>query len=71
MEVHFKKRHQGIDTTRHEDLWKLTPEEEQAVTQVWKARHKKPKRRGKGKLRVPLKVSEAHSSRRLSRCVMY
>ncbi|KAH8979217.1 hypothetical protein EDB86DRAFT_3141816 [Lactarius hatsudake] len=51
---------------KHEDLWKLTPEEEEAMAQIWKDRCKQPKQCGKGKSRVPLKVSEAHSSCRLS-----
>ncbi|KAH9011001.1 hypothetical protein EDB84DRAFT_1681136 [Lactarius hengduanensis] len=66
MQIHFRQRHRGVDTMKHEDLWKLTPEEEEAMAQIWKDRRKQPKRRGKGKSKVPLKVSEAHSSRRLS-----
>ncbi|KAH9003694.1 hypothetical protein EDB86DRAFT_2798425 [Lactarius hatsudake] len=67
IQIHFQQRHRGVNTMKHEDLWKLTPEEEEAMAQIWKDRRKQPKRRGKGKSRVPLKVSEAHSSRRLSR----
>ena len=71
MQVHFNNWHPGVDTAKHEDLWKLTPEELEAVAEVWKACHKQPKQRRKGKLRVPLKVSEAHSSRKLLRYIMY
>ncbi|KAH9165187.1 hypothetical protein EDB89DRAFT_1858599 [Lactarius sanguifluus] len=66
MRQHFRHRHQGIDITKHEDLWKITPAEATAMAAIWKNRRKQPKRRGKGKLKVPLKLSEAHSSRRLS-----
>ncbi|KAH9168605.1 hypothetical protein EDB89DRAFT_1909186 [Lactarius sanguifluus] len=66
MRQHFRHRHQGIDITKHEDLWKITPAEATAMAAIWKNRHKQPKRRSKGKLKVPLKLSEAHSSRRLS-----
>lgn len=38
---------------------------------IWETRHKQPKRRGRGKQKLPLKVSEAHSSRSLSRYVKY
>ena len=41
------------------------------MAQIWKDCHKQQKQRGKGKQRVPLKVSEAHSSRRLTRFVLY
>jgi hypothetical protein len=71
MQTHFQNRHQGVDATKHEALWKLTSEEVKALAQIWKNRRKQPKRRGKGKQRVPLKVSEAHSSRRLTRYVLY
>ncbi|KAH9173748.1 hypothetical protein EDB89DRAFT_1849732 [Lactarius sanguifluus] len=70
MQIHFRQRHRGVDTMKHEDLWKLTQEEEEAMAQIWKDRRKQPKRRGKGKSKAPLKVSEAHSSRRLSRYVV-
>ncbi|KAH9003649.1 hypothetical protein EDB86DRAFT_2826236 [Lactarius hatsudake] len=66
MQQHFRHRHQGIDITKHEDLWKITPDEATAMAAIWKNRRKQPKRRGKGKLKVPLKLSEAHSSHRVS-----
>ncbi|KAH8987059.1 hypothetical protein EDB92DRAFT_2105138 [Lactarius akahatsu] len=66
MRLHFRLRHQGIDATRHEDLWKITAGEADAMAEIWANRHKQPKRRGKGKQKAPLKVSEAHSSCRLS-----
>ncbi|KAH9040244.1 hypothetical protein EDB84DRAFT_1647330 [Lactarius hengduanensis] len=66
MQLHFRHRHQGVDTAKHEDLWKLTSAEAKAMAGIWKTRHKQPKRRGKGKQKVPLKLSEAHSSRKLS-----
>ncbi|KAH9005732.1 hypothetical protein EDB86DRAFT_2795608 [Lactarius hatsudake] len=66
MQQHFRHRHQGIDIMKHKDLWKITPDEATAMAAIWKNRRKQPKRRGKGKLKVPLKLSEAHSSRRLS-----
>ncbi|KAH9021614.1 hypothetical protein EDB85DRAFT_2278387 [Lactarius pseudohatsudake] len=62
MRQHFRHRHQGVDITKHEDLWKITPDEATAMAAIWKNRRKQPKRRGKGKLKVPLKLSEAHSS---------
>jgi hypothetical protein len=70
MRLHFRHRHQGVETAKHETLWKITPEEAEAMAQVWRDRHKQPRRRGKGKLKTPLKVSEAHSSRKLSRQVI-
>ena len=70
MRHHFQNRHRGINTAKHKDLWKITPEEAKAMKQVWRNRCKQPKRRGKGKQKAPLKVSEAHSSRRLPRYVM-
>ncbi|KAH9013986.1 hypothetical protein EDB85DRAFT_2157746 [Lactarius pseudohatsudake] len=66
MQLHFRHRHQGVDTAKHEDLWKITSAEAKAMAGIWKTRHKQPKRRGKGKQKVPLKLSEAHSSRKLS-----
>ncbi|KAH9012686.1 hypothetical protein EDB85DRAFT_1900191 [Lactarius pseudohatsudake] len=51
---------------RHEDLWKIMAGEADAMAEIWANRHKQPKRRGKGKQKAPLKVSEAHSSCRLS-----
>ncbi|KAI9433400.1 hypothetical protein H4582DRAFT_1819930 [Lactarius indigo] len=66
MRPHFQLRHQGVDATKHEDLWKITAEEANAMAKIWENRHKQPKRRGKGRKKVPLKLSEAHSSRRLS-----
>ncbi|KAH8989846.1 hypothetical protein EDB83DRAFT_2480927 [Lactarius deliciosus] len=66
MRLHFRLRHQGVDATRHEDLWKITAGEADAMAEIWTNRLKQPKRRGKGKQKAPLKVSEAHSSRRLS-----
>ena len=75
---HLRQRHRSIDPKKHIDLWKLTPEETEAMAVIWKTRHKqpKPRRRGKqgGKRKLPLKVSEAHSSRNLSRyvnCVIF
>lgn len=70
LRLHLQLRHQGVDIARHEDLWKMAPAEANAMARIWKDRYKQPKRRGKGKLKVPLKVSEAHSSRRLSRYEM-
>ena len=67
MRIHFRLRHPGVDASKHEDLWKMTAEEAEAMAEIWKNRHKQPKRRGKGKQKVPLKLSEEHSSRRLSR----
>ncbi|KAH8995592.1 hypothetical protein EDB83DRAFT_2559207 [Lactarius deliciosus] len=66
MRLHFWLRHQGVDATRHEDLWKITAGEADAMAEIWMNRLKQPKRCGKGKQKAPLKVSEAHSSRRLS-----
>lgn len=69
MRQHLQNRHQGVNNAKHEDLWKLSPEEKKAMALIWKNRRKQLKRRGKGKSRVPLRVSKAHSSRRLSRHV--
>ena len=66
LRVHFQLRHKGVDATKHEDLWKMTAEEAKAMAEIWKNRKKQPKRRGKGKQKVTLSVSEEHSSRRLS-----
>jgi hypothetical protein len=68
---HLRCRHSSIDPAKHIDLWNLTPEEEEAMAVIWKTRFKQPKRRGKGKQKVPLKLSEAHCSRNLSRYVKY
>ena len=65
---HFQNCHQGIDTAKHKDLWKITLEEVKAMKQVWRNHRKQPKQHGKGKQKVPLEVSEAHSSCRLPRC---
>ncbi|KAH8978657.1 hypothetical protein EDB86DRAFT_2815728 [Lactarius hatsudake] len=70
IQIPFQQQHQGINTMKHEDLWKLTPKEEEVMVQIWKDCRKQLKQCGKGKSRVPLKVSEAHSSHRLSRYVM-
>ncbi|KAH8987651.1 hypothetical protein EDB92DRAFT_1817893 [Lactarius akahatsu] len=66
MQLHFRHWHQGIDTAKHEDLWKLTSAEAKVMAGIWKTCHKQPKQRGKGKQKVPLKLLEAHSSRKLS-----
>ncbi|KAH9172330.1 hypothetical protein EDB89DRAFT_1832840, partial [Lactarius sanguifluus] len=57
---HFQHQHQGIDITNHEDLWKITPDEAMAMAAIWKNHCRQPKQRSKGKLKVPLKLSEAH-----------
>ncbi|KAF8262084.1 hypothetical protein EI94DRAFT_1603809 [Lactarius quietus] len=67
MRLHFQHRHPGVDTAKHQDLWKIMPEEATAMKQIWGDRHRQRRPRGKGKSKVPLKVSDAHSSRRLSR----
>jgi hypothetical protein len=69
MHHHLRHRHRSIDPTKHMDLWKITSEEMMAMAEIWNTRQKQPKQRGKGKQKVPLKVSEAHSSRSLSRYV--
>ncbi|KAF8265196.1 hypothetical protein EI94DRAFT_1787602 [Lactarius quietus] len=66
MQLHFQHRHPGVDTAKHQDLWKITPEEATAMKQIWDNRHRQRRPRGKGKSKVPLKVSDAHSSQRLS-----
>jgi hypothetical protein len=71
MHHHLRRRHCGIDPTKHINLWNLTPEEREAMAEIWKARYKQPRRCGKGKQKVPLKLSEAHCSRSLSRYVNY
>jgi hypothetical protein len=68
---HLRHRHSGIDPAKHIDLRNLTPEEKDAMAVIWKTRYKQPKRRGKGKQKLPLKLSEAHCSRSLSRYVKY
>jgi hypothetical protein len=70
MRLHFRLQHQGVDSTKHKDLWKITAQEARAMAETWKNRRKQPKRRGKGKEQVPLRISQAHSSRRLSRYVV-
>ena len=71
MSHHLQQRHRGIDHTKHSDLWNIKSDEMAAMAEIWKTRHKQPKRRGKGKQKLPLKVSEAHSSLNLTRYVKY
>ncbi|KAF8264280.1 hypothetical protein EI94DRAFT_1703360 [Lactarius quietus] len=66
MRLHFQHQHPGVDTAKHQDLWKITPEEATAMKQIWDDRHRQCRPCGKGKSKVPLKVSDAHSSWRLS-----
>ncbi|KAH9047053.1 hypothetical protein EDB84DRAFT_1264270, partial [Lactarius hengduanensis] len=69
---HLRRRHHNIDPMKHTDLWKITPEETEAMAAIWKNRCTQPKRRrGKGKQKVPLKLSEAHSSRNFSEYVKH
>ncbi|KAH9001811.1 hypothetical protein EDB86DRAFT_3074579 [Lactarius hatsudake] len=42
MQLHFQHRHQGVDTAKHEDLWKITSTEAKAMAGIWKTRHKQP-----------------------------
>ena len=64
---HLKNRHRGVNPEKHKELWVLTQDEEAAMADIWRRRHQQPKRRDKGKNQVPLRLSEAHSSRNLSR----
>ncbi|KAH9016176.1 hypothetical protein EDB85DRAFT_1875256, partial [Lactarius pseudohatsudake] len=69
---HLRCRHHNIDPMKHMDLWKITPEETEAMAAIWKNCRTQPKRRcGKGKQKVPLKLSEAHSSRNFSEYVKH
>jgi hypothetical protein len=68
---HLHYRHRSIDPAKHINLWKLTPEETEAIVVIWQTCHKQPKCHSRGKQKLPLKVSEAHSSCSLSRYVNY
>ncbi|KAH8995049.1 hypothetical protein EDB86DRAFT_2804872 [Lactarius hatsudake] len=67
MQSHLQNRHRGVDPDKHRDLWVLTREEVTAMADIWKHHLKQPKRRCKGKQKLPLKLSEAHSSRNASK----
>lgn len=67
MKSHLQNRHRGVSPDKHKKLWVLTQEEETAMANIWKRCHKQPKQRCKGKNVLPLRVSEAHSSRNLSK----
>ncbi|KAH9161760.1 hypothetical protein EDB89DRAFT_1830719, partial [Lactarius sanguifluus] len=60
MRSHLQNRHRGVDPDKHRDLWVLTREEVTAMADIWKRRLRQPKRRCKGKQKLPLKLSEAH-----------
>ena len=64
MQSHVKNRHR-VDPHKQKELWVLTKDEETAMANVWRHRYKQPKKRSKGKTVLPLKLSEAHSSRNL------
>ena len=68
---HLCHHHHSINPTKHINLWKLTPEETEAMVVIWKTCHKQPKCCSRGTQKLPLKVSEAHSSCNLLRYVNY
>ncbi|KAH8977971.1 hypothetical protein EDB86DRAFT_3237290 [Lactarius hatsudake] len=67
MQSHLQNRHQGVDPDKHRDLWVLTREEVTAMADIWKHHLKQPKQCCKGKQKLPLKLSEVHSSRNASK----
>ena len=67
MRSHLKDRHRTVNAYKNKELWVLTKDEETAMATVWKNRYKQPKKHGKGKHKLPLKLSEVHSSRNLSK----
>ena len=67
IQSHLQNRHRGVNPEKHKELWVLTKEEEATMAVIWKHRHKQPKRRRNGKPELPLRLSEAHSSRNLSK----
>ncbi|KAF8261288.1 hypothetical protein EI94DRAFT_1607575 [Lactarius quietus] len=68
MHHHLENCHRSIDPEKHIEIWKLTPDEMEVMEAIWDARHcKQTKQHVKGKQKVPLKLSEAHSSHSLTK----
>ena len=67
MQLHLKNRHRRVDPYKHKELWVLTKDEEMAMASIWRCHHKQPKKRCRGKAKLPLKLSEVHSSCNLSK----
>ncbi|KAH9003946.1 hypothetical protein EDB84DRAFT_1573194 [Lactarius hengduanensis] len=42
MRLHFQHQHQGVDAVRHEDLWKMTAGEADAMAKIWANHRKQP-----------------------------